>query len=302
MMRKIMVPLDGSNFAESALPLALSISRRSNASIELVTVHEPVPTFAYHEWEQAAKDWSTNYLDDVRERVSRSAGGAVETSIHSGRVADVLRERARDTSVDLAVMATHGRGAFTRAWLGSVADGFLRHAPCPVLLVRPDEEDGEVDFAGDQAPRTILVPLDGSDLSAAVLDRVAEMATLFGSDILLIRVVAYPVEIASPYLPHTVQMNEDIVDGARRAAERYLEQLAEPLIGRGLTVAWEVLVEAQAGHGILRTARERDVGLIAMSTHGRSGLSRVVLGSTADKVIRGAHRPVLVYRPEEEDA
>ena len=298
MMRTIMVPLDGSKFAESALPLALAISRRSNASIELVTVHEPVPTFAYHEWERAAQDWSAAYLDDVKKRVSRSAGGAVETIIQNGRVADVLAERAREISADLAVMATHGRGAFTRAWLGSVADGFVRHAPCPVLLVRPDEE-GEADFAGDQVPQSILVPLDGSELGPTVLDRVVELATLFGADVFLLRVVAYPIEIASPYLPHTVQMNQETVEAARKAAEGYLSGLAEPLTQRGLTVEWEAIVDTQAGHGILKTARERDIGLIAMSTHGRSGLSRAVLGSTADKVIRGAHRPVLVYRPEE---
>jgi nucleotide-binding universal stress UspA family protein len=292
------VPLDGSTFAESALPLALTISRRSGASVELATVHEPVPTFAYHEWEQAAREWSESYLSDVEGRVSASAGDSIETSIHSGRVAETLRKRAEEIGADLAVMATHGRGAFTRTWLGSVADSFVRHAPCPVLLVRPDEE-GQVDVTGDQVPETILVPLDGSELSATILDRVVELGQLFGSRILLLRVVAYPVEIASPYLPHTVRMNQEIVEEAKAVAQQYLKRVAGPLAARGIEVDQAVVVDTQAGHGILKAAQERDVGLIAMSTHGRGGVARAVLGSTADKVIRGAHRPVLVYRPEE---
>jgi nucleotide-binding universal stress UspA family protein len=298
MIRTILVPLDGSTFAESALPLALTISRRGGAEVELATVHEPVPTFAYHEWEQAAREWSESYLSDVKERVSASVGSSIETSVHSGRVADTLCKRAEELGADLAVMATHGRGAFTRTWLGGVADSFLRHAPCPVLLVRPDEE-GQADVTGDWAPGTILVPLDGSELSTTILDRVTELAQLFGSRILLLRVVAYPVEIASPYLPHTVRMNQEIVEEAKTVARQYLKRVAAPLAARGLEVDQDVVVDTQAGHGILKAAQERDVGLIAMSTHGRGGVVRAVLGSTADKVIRGAHRPVLAYRPEE---
>jgi nucleotide-binding universal stress UspA family protein len=300
MVKRILVPLDGSTFAESALPLALSLSRRSGASVELATVHEPVPTFAYDEWETAAKGWSETYLADVQERIARSAGGSISTTVKSGRVADVLRQQAEEGGADLVVMATHGRGAFTRAWLGSVADAFLRHAPCPVLLVRPDEE-GPAEITGDQVPGTILVPLDGSDLGESVLHRVAELAVLFDAGIVLFKVVAYPMDIASPYLPHTVQMNQEIVEEAKALAERYLEGLAQPLRSRGLEVDVRVDVDAQAGHGILEAARTLDVGLIAMSTHGRGGVARALLGSTADKVIRGAHRPILVVRPPEDE-
>lgn len=296
MLRRILVPLDGSTFAETALPAALSLSRRSAGQIELLTVHEPVPSFAYDEWETAAREWSENYLDDIRSRIERSAGGTVERTVRSGRVSEAIRQRAQDTGADLVVMATHGRGALTRAWLGSVADAFVRHAPCPVLLIRP-EEKGEVDLSADWAPGSVLVPLDGSELGESILERAAELAELTGATLVLLRIVAYPVEIASPYLPHTVQMNQDIVDEARIAAREYLERAAAPARDRGLSVEMEVAVDAQAGHGILKTARERDVGLVAMSTHGRGGVARAVLGSTADKVIRGAHRPLLVYRP-----
>lgn len=299
-MRRIMVPLDGSSFAEAALPLALSSSRRSGAVVELLTVHEPVPSFAYDEWETAAREWSENYLDEVRQRITDAGPDTVEITVRSGRVSEILRERARDTGADLVVMATHGRGVFTRAWLGSVADAFVRHAPCPVLLVRPEgDRRVPVDLTEDRVPETVLVPLDGSELSEAILDRLGELAVLWGSRLLLLRVVAYPLEIASPYLPHTVQMNQEIVEEAEIAARHYLDARAATLRERGLEVETEVTVDAQAGHRILQTAEDRDVDLVAMSTHGRGGVARAVLGSTADKVIRGAHRPILVYRPGE---
>lgn len=298
MLRRILVPLDGSTFAEAALPPALSLSRRSGASLELTTVHEPIPTFAYDEWETSAREWSESYLADVRDRVHGRTGNGVETTVRSGRVAEELRERARETAADLVVMATHGRGALTRAWLGSVADTFVRHAPCPVLLVRPDE-NGQPEPEEDWAPATVLVPLDGSELGESILERMVEVATLYDADLVLLRVVAYPMELASPYLPHTVQMNQDMVDEARNAARDYLDRVAGPIRDQGLAVEVEVSVDAQAGNGILDAARERDVDLIAMSTRGRGGVARAVLGSTADKVIRGARRPTLVYRPGE---
>jgi nucleotide-binding universal stress UspA family protein len=143
----------------------------------------------------------------------------------------------------------------------------------------------------------ILVALDGSALSEEILSRAVALGEPFGSTYLLGRVVAYPIEIASPYLPHTVQMNQVVVQGAREAALGYLDEQAELLRARGLTVDTAVLIDTQAGHGILRLAEDHDVDVIAMATHGRGGVSRAVLGSAADKVIRGAHRPVLVHRP-----
>lgn len=294
MFSRILVPLDGSAFAESALPLAFTVSDSCGADVELVTVHEPVPSFAYDEWKSAAEEWSENYLEELKSRASR-AGGRIVTTVLSGRVAEALEERAREVDADLVVMATHGRGALTRAWLGSVADTFLRHAPCPVLISRPEEADGG---SPPWEPETILVPLDGSELSESILERAVEFGEPFEARLVLTRIVAYPVEVASPYLPHTVQMNQEIVEDARKGAESYLEQRAAPLRERGFTVECEARIDNQAGHGIIKVAEEQEVDMIAMSTHGRGGVARAILGSAADKVIRGAHRPVLVYRPE----
>jgi nucleotide-binding universal stress UspA family protein len=296
MFRSILVPLDGSAFSEAALPYALGLSRRTGAAVQLASVHEPVPSFAYDEWESAAWQWSEDYLRSVRDDVSAKAGGEVEAWVGSGRVVDLLMARADAVEARLVVMATHGRGALTRAWLGSVTDGFVRHAHQPVLIVRPTEG---ADAPDDPSFNKILVALDGSQLSESVLDLAAEMARIFSGRLHLVRVVAYPVEIASPYLPHTVQMNQKILDEAEVAAREYLEGIAERLREAGLEVETHVHVDAQAGHAIAREADAVEADLIVMATHGRGSLQRALLGSTTDKVIRAVHVPVLVQRPVE---
>jgi nucleotide-binding universal stress UspA family protein len=299
--KHILVPLDGSTFAEAALPLALALTRKTNASLHLVSVVEPIPAFAYAEWEPAALDWSTQYLDSVAERISANAGGDVTTAVRSGRVVETLGAEITKLGVDLVVMATHGRGVLSRAWLGSVADAFMREADVPVLFVHPEEGEAPAPDSLDDF-ETLLIPLDGSELSESALAHATEFGELFGSAYHLTRVVAYPLEIASPYLPHTVQLNQEILAEAKDNAALYLEQQADKMRKRGLRVTVSVAVDPQAAHGILSEAEEVGCDLLAMSTHGRTGVSRVVLGSAADKVLRGAHIPVLLYKPPKNPA
>lgn len=295
MFRSILVPLDGSAFSESALAHALSISRRTGADVQLATVHEPVPSFAYDEWESAAWEWSQEYLRAVRDRVSPKAGGEVEAWIGTGRVVELLQSRAESVDADLVVMATHGRGALSRAWLGSVADGFVRQARQPVLLVRPPDKPGEA--PEDPTFQRVLVALDGSELSESVLDLAVGVVQAYEADLHLLRVVAYPVEIASPYLPHTIQMNQQVVEEAKHSANEYLQGVAKRLVERGVHATTHVVVDHQAGHAIAEESRALNADLLIMATHGRSGLQRALLGSTTDKVLRSVHIPVLVRRP-----
>jgi nucleotide-binding universal stress UspA family protein len=176
-----------------------------------------------------------------------------------------------------------------------VADAVMRQANCPVLFVRPGE-DQTAEAISPRNVETILVPLDGSEISEQVLEHAAELGELFGSAYHLTRVVAYPLDIASPYLPYTVQMNQNILAEAKESAAQYLEERADRMRRRGLRVTTSVAVDAQAGHGILSEADAVGCDLIAMATHGRSGVGRIVLGSAADKVLRGTHVPLLLYR------
>ena len=140
MYKQILVPLDGSAFAEAALPLALEVSRRTGANVHIVTVLEPVTSFAYEGWEGAAVEWSQKYLEDVLDRIEGNAGGDVSSAVLSGHTVEMLDGAAEEKGADLVVMASHGRGALSRMWLGSVADGFVRNTDLPVIVVRPDED------------------------------------------------------------------------------------------------------------------------------------------------------------------
>lgn len=295
MYRQIMVPLDGSRFAESVLPIALSLSRRTGASIHVVTVQEPIPSFAYDEWETAAGEWSEAYLKSVLERFRTKAGGEMTTRLLTGHVVESLEAEAEERSVDVVVMATHGRGAFSRAWLGSVADAYLHRTERPVLLVRP--EGDEAPAPEDFAVKRILVPLDGTDISESALDYAIEFGSLFGAEYHLVRVVPYPMQFTSPYLPHTMQMNQQFVTEAKAAADEYLEAQAGRMRERDLSVSFCTVVVPQPGHGILSELDEAGCDFLAMATHGRAGLTRAILGSTTDKVIRGTHVPILLHRP-----
>jgi nucleotide-binding universal stress UspA family protein len=294
--KQILVPLDGSAFAEAALPLALALSAKTNSAIQLATVIEPIPAFAYVGWEPAAREWSEEYLAAVKDRISDAAGGPVTTALHSGHVVETLVDVVDAIDADVVVMATHGRGALSRAWLGSVADGFMRRSEVPLLVVRPEEAE-----TPEPAPRgdfeTILVPLDGTDLSESALALAVEFGDLFSCAYHLTRVVSYPIDIASPYLPHTVQMNQTMLADAKANAADYLEREADHMRKRGLRVTTSVVVDIQPGRGILSEADAVGCDLIAMATHGRKGVGRLVLGSAADKVLRGTHMPLLLYRP-----
>lgn len=296
MYRLILVPLDGSLFGEFALPFALRLSRQTGAGIRLVTVEDLLPTTAPVGWQDAAAGWAQAYLESMAEGIGKLAGGEVSTAFRTGHVAEELLDEAR--KADLTVMSTHGRGMLSRAWLGSVADAFVRHVDRPVLLVRPDGED-------EPGPETewtiskILLPLDGTPLSEAIVGHAAELGSLFGASYHLIRVVPLPREFSSPYPPHMMQMNRELLAKFEKLAGVYLEAHAQRLRTRGLEVDTEVVVGAQPVHGILTEAERSGSDFIAISAHSRGGLTRAFLGSTADKVLRASHLPVLMYRHRE---
>lgn len=296
MYRLILVPLDGSRFAEYALPLALALSRRTSAEVHLITVQEHLPTRSPEGWEEAAREWHAEYLEEVAGRIRARAGGAVTTKVRLGHVVEELQAESETRGADLVVMATHGRGAFSRAWMGAIADSFIRHTDRPVLLVRPREGDADPSLEEEPVVRKILLPLDGTEVSEGIIDHAAELGALFGATYHLARMLPFPRGFKSPYPPHLIEMNREFLTDAKDAAEGYLEKQAQKFRTRGLKADTAVVEVGQAGHGILAEADDAGCDFIAMATHGRGTIARTILGSTADKVLRGAHVPVLLYR------
>lgn len=300
MYHKILVPLDGSTFGEHALPIALGIARRCGATLELVHVHVAVmPIFveampALDDPQDARnRERERAYLDELARRLSASGQVAVTTTLLDDPIAEAIHEHTVATNADLVVMTTHGRGALSRFWLGSVADALARRTPIPVLLVRPGETEPDLDR--EPGFKRILIPLDGADLSKQVLPHAVALGMLAQAEYTLLQVVE-PVVGAHAAGMYAAGIDEQATEELRAAAGVYLERVAKPLRDESLRVRTAVAV-GQPAVAILDYARAHAVDLIAMETHGRSGLSRLLLGSIADKVLRGATAPVLLHRP-----
>ena len=296
MYRLILVPLDGSGFAEAALRPALSISRRTGAKLHLVKAVEPIPVMAPGGWSDQVRDWAGTYLAHLQDHLSDLSGGPVSTRVLEGHPAQAIEEEIEVSQAELIVMASHGRGPLSRAWLGSVADELTRHGTRPILVVRPQEGTPEP-LGTEWGISRIMVPLDGTQASEAVLAHAVELGILFDTAFHLVRVVPFPLEFSSSYFPDMIRTNHEFVEEAREDAERYLEEKANDLRALSLSVDTSVVAVPQVAHGILSEAATGDCDLIAMGTHGRGPLARTVLGSTADKVLRGTHLPLLIYRP-----
>jgi nucleotide-binding universal stress UspA family protein len=218
-------------------------------------------------------------------------------------VADALHEQAVALGADWIVLTTHGRGLLARFWLGSVADQLVRRTTVPIFLVRP--RDDAPDLNREQVITNILVPLDGSSLAEQVLEPAASVARAMGAQVTLLRVVQPlvlgnydPGELVAVGLrPAVLHQLEQIQAELVKAAEGYLDGVAGRLRARGLTVRTAVVASEQPAVAILDEVRARGCDLIALATHGRSGLARMFLGSVADKVIRGATVSVLIHHP-----
>jgi len=316
MIRSLVVPLDGSPFGEQALPAALAVARKTRVTIHLVQVLLPVGSMAPEmplladevlvrrlmDQQRAAQH---AYLDRIARRLGEAGAPRVQTWLVEGDVVSGVREQVEALKADLVILSTHGRGAFGRFWLGSVADQLVRTLTVPQLLIRPQGDEESVDLERPQPLKHLLVALDGSPLSEQILAPAANLAEAVEADLTLLRVVrpippeyVQAAELALGEAVRTsVEEAERIETRLRTDAQDYLERLARPLRERDLTVLTRVEVEERPAPALLRHAASADV--IALATHGRKGLARLFLGSVADKVVRGASVPVFVYRPRE---
>lgn len=297
MYRSILVPLDGSTFAEHALAYARPLARRTGARLHLVLAHTPIaahamdvaPPALFSQWEDASRTRERSYLEHTAERL-RSEGLDAEAELRDGDAVHELIARS-ETGIDLVLLATHGRGGLERAWMGSVADALVRHVHVPVLLVRP--EGPRLEAAREPRIRHVVAATDGSKPAEIAADHAARFARVFGARLTLLRVVPMPAGLGSPYIPHAAEADREAVEQGEDEARRYLRWLAGQL-DTSHTVATLVTRAYHPARGILTGAAEVDGDLVVVGTHRRFRIARAVLGSVADKVIRGAHVPVLV--------
>ncbi len=323
MFERILVPLDGSPRAEQALRVAARIARASGGSVMLLQVvsppidyaggltHTPLMMEQVIETELAI---SSGYLD----RVARSKDhgrefAEIETTTKAmfGLPAQDILAMAELRSVDLIVMCSHGRTGFTRWVLGSVAQKITHHCPVPVLVLR-EGKSFLLQSPPDTARHlTALVPLDGSPLAEAALVPAANLVAVLAAPapgaLHLTQVVKQLSTTADEGF--VTQLNEEAVERAKAYLMSVKEHLQEALTDRRLTISWSVALDSDAADAIIVTAEQREqqkgaegsggCDLIAMSTHGRGGLERWLIGSVTERVLNTTKLPLLVVRPEQ---
>lgn len=298
---EILFPTDFSEAAQYAGRYATLLARKLGAALHVIHVPfialpaAPSELTGLAEAYEAGRRKAEAQLRDLGQ-TEDWRGLKVRTTVTIGLIEDEILKAVQ--GADLLVMGTHGRTGIARFMLGSVTEKVVRAVPCPVLTVRHPEVRVEMPWGGVLAGwrklretarvQRILIPLDGSALAESVLPAVRELARPFRAALTLIRVIP-------PYLSPSVRPEEKVSAMDRAEVDAYLltKQQAFQEAGMGVEIVVRVGDPAQE---ILDCAEAGEVDVIALATHGRSGLNRWLLGSVAEKVLRGSAIPVLLYR------
>lgn len=327
MLRRILVPLDGSELAEAALPVAARLARSAGGSILLARV---IRAPAEYEANLASTDaWIPPARPEERDEATAYltrlsswevlAGIPTEIHIRPGPVAPLLLRLIHDEQVDTVVMTSHGRGGLSRLLMGSVAMAVARESTAPVLVARanPRFTDPLPAQGVSGAPFRAIVALDGSTLAEAAIPPAARLVAALSAaqpgTLCLLRVVDIaPLSAAAAYAS-SVPGGGDLVADARtalvREARDYLEETATHLrtqpYAAQLTISTSVVGGEDVTGAIIRAAEGSDgangagerADLIVLATHGHGGLRRLVAGSVAGELLSKARTSLLVVRP-----
>ncbi len=301
MFQRMLVTLDGSKLAEGVLPYAAALAKIFDAWITLLSV---VP----HEETAEGGEKRRKYLQEVEERSGatireylhrvesrlKNEGVNVDIAIQTGNVPRTIVKYAEDGHCDLVAIATRGRSGIARWMMGSVADHVLQSTSTPLLLIKPEDQDKEWSTA---AIASLLVPLDGSPLAESVIPFIEELALKSSVEVVLIQTLPTMSQLYLGIEPQAFPT--DVMQAVEESATTYLTGLVERLKAKGIRARWESPM-GDPGAAVVDFAKKLEDSIVVMSTRGRTGFSRWILGSVADKVVRGAAGPVLLMRPRQE--
>ena len=280
MNTRYLIALDGSALAEAALQAVRQLARDTD-DVHLLHVIPPfaTPVGLEPEYHLVLHDRARTYLQEVRERFRGLEGGDI---VQEGDAAPAIVQTALKLSVNVIAMGTHARTAPARWVMGSVADAVVRTAGVPVLLL----PKGAIVSKG--GVKRILVAVDGTRRSAAILDDIRPLAAAAGAQVALLHVV----DDGKDPMP---QFADDITRLARIEPERSLQRMADALDEKGVA-ATTAVAEGDPVKQILAAAKRLGAGMIAMATHAPDGLERAIAGSVAEGVLRRASVPVLLRK------
>ena len=298
MFTQMLIPLDGSKTAERVLPYARFVAEALRIPIELLAIIDVAAT-ASHVASESARHLDTIIAEAEHrgrlylEKIAREFPGfAITITIGRGKPAETIIEKAAANKGTLITMATHGRSGIKRWLLGSVTEKVLRGTVNALLLVRANDQ---AEPKKRCAVQSITVPLDGSQLAASVLPVVMTIAQRLNLEIILFRAYELPASAyygSEDYLPNY----EELKNNLKKDVENYLSKEIAALKSHGLEKISFFVTEGSGPDEIISYAHKRPDTLIAMCTHGRSGVKRWVLGSVTEKVVRHSGDPVLVMR------
>jgi nucleotide-binding universal stress UspA family protein len=325
MLKRILVPLDGSPLAESALAVAARVVQASDGTIVLLRVIGVPTTYTPYiygpdmaqspslaqELLDTEQENAEKYLAEIA-RLDILAGIKVEPTVMPGTAGMAILDSAKEEHVDLIVMSSHGETGFKRLALGSVAQHVSRHSPVPVLVLRGDGSAPTSAFPDPTRPLrsiTALVALDGSELAETSLEPAAYL------------VAALAAPARGTLLLSTVankQANRDkhgTEEHMRDEARKYLIDIAERLQGSeiaklNLVIEWSIEESKDVADALIQAAESGEMiessheftgcDLIAIATHGRRGLQRLMAGSVTEHVLGATTLPMLIVRPKDE--
>lgn len=296
MYERILVPLDGSELAQIALPYAEKLAGVLGSQLILIYVSESVDDRYHHmhqfyiqQMVEATKQNAERYLDKRGGRTIK-----VDSVILAGDPAEEIVKYAGKEDIGLIVMSTHGRSGIKRWAMGSVVDKVLRATRQPLALVRAKGARPDM-LVERNILSKILVTLDGSKESEAVIPYIEELASKLKAEVILLQVIAPDYHIYAAGGPEYGVYAEQQMESMKKFARDYLEEIITRLKQREVTAKAEIMLGTVA-ETIINFADQTNASLVAMTTHGRSGVSRWALGSVAERVLRAGNTPLLLVR------
>ena len=313
MFSKILVPLDGSARAERALPVAARLARSHNAKVVLLRVVSDIADVGGYMIPSVATDPGVVEREEIEARdylngIARThvfQGVPVEVVVEFGLPAQIILDMIKTREVDGIIIGSHGRTGLSRWVLGSVAQPIVRHSTAPVLLLRQQGPALDDDGSLRESPFRILVPLDGSEIAEAALEPAQLMGEVFGVN------GAYELHLAR-VIPFLNSSSPDkLREESRVEALNYLDRIAKRLSANTAShahITTSVILEIDVADAIARMTRSGELvtgslisdgcDVIAMATHGRTGLARLAMGSVTERVLSATIAPALIIRPE----
>lgn len=295
--KNILIPIDFSDFSDKALEYALHLAEKYSARITLFhavvlfqdDVDEEQRLQAYEDWVKKREELILSQMDKNRNKVKKR-GITVETAIERGvNAADVILDYLDDRDFDLVVMGTHGRTGLKHILLGSVSEKVVRLSPLPVLTIHRSIPEFKLS--------KILVPMDFSIHSKKAADFGLWLSKSFGASIEFIHVIEQ--DIHPSFYASGIESIFQIDKGLKNRVIDNLREFVADQLPEKIQPEYRVK-EGKAHKEIVEYARENNIDLIVIATHGLSGLDYVLLGSTTEKVVRWANSPVLTVKRESE--